>query len=266
MDAPARVVVGDDGSEEAGLAWRWVSAQEWDGWTVDIVTAQEPIDYPVRSDDATPHPWQPPHPRVTDGRGRLGAVRHLVAVGDPRAVLLGFADAALMVVGRRGHGVLKALSLGSTTDWLLHGPPCPLVVVKRSGPVRRVLVCADGSDHALDAAEAFGRLPWAAGTDVEVLSVPDHRTDSDQVVRTMLGVLAEAGVAARVAARSGHSGDPREVIVNVASGGVDLVVLGTHGVGISTVRRLLRGSVASYVAHHVPCSVLVADGHRPVEA
>lgn len=261
MDTPAHVVVGDDGSVGASLAWGWVSAQDWDGWAVDVVTADEPEEYPVRAELAAPRPWQSPHPRAFEDPTRVtGGVRHLVAVGDPRAVLLAFPDAALMVVGRRGRGLLAALRLGSTTGWLLHGPPCPLVIAVDDLPVRRVVVCADGSDAALVAAEAFARLPLATGADVEVLSVADGRTDPDAVTRKVLGVMADAGVAARVSDRTGEPGDPREVIVDVAAtAGADLVVLGTRGVGISVLRRVLGGSVASYVSHHAPCSVLVAD-------
>ncbi len=258
----ARLVVGDDRSAGSQAAWDWVAAQDWDGWDVDVVTV-EPVDlqHPVDPDGAVLRPWQPEAQRTLPGSGpdRRPVVRHLRAVGDPRAILL-TVPAELLVVGRRGRGVLKALHLGSTSDWLLHGPPCPLVMVSEARPVRRALVCADGSDAALVAVRAFARLPLAAETDVEVLSVADGRTDPEAAARTALGVLVDAGVTARVAARTGETGDPREVIIDVAAqSGADLIVLGTRGVGISLLRRLLGGSVASYLCHHAPCSVLVAD-------
>lgn len=262
-----RVVVGDDGSESAGQAWRWVDAQDWDGWAVDVVTAHaDPAALPTTAELATPHPWQPAHPRVPAAPARIGGgVRHLRALGDPRAVLLGFPDAALMVIGRRGRGRLAALKLGSTADWLLHGPPCPLLLAADDRPVGRVVVCVDGSKHAQSAARAFARLPWAGagGVRVEVLSVPDRHTDPGPATAAVLDLLAGLGVTAHAGAVGPGRADPRDVIVKrVAADAVDLLVMGTQGVGIGTARRLLRGSVAAYVAHHAPCSVLVADHHE----
>jgi nucleotide-binding universal stress UspA family protein len=49
-------------------------------------------------------------------------------------------------------------------------------------------------------------------------------------------------------------GSPRDAIVKAAkTREANLVVLGSHGRGL--LGRLLLGSVATYVASHVPCSV-----------
>jgi nucleotide-binding universal stress UspA family protein len=65
--------------------------------------------------------------------------------------------------------------------------------------------------------------------------------------------LAAAGLAAesRVV-----TGDPREVLVDVArSEGADLVVMGSHGrTGFA---KLVLGSVAAHVVGHAPCNVMV---------
>jgi nucleotide-binding universal stress UspA family protein len=57
-------------------------------------------------------------------------VEMLVLAGDPRAVLLSAsADADLLVVGSRGHGVLEHLLLGSVASALAHHPTVPTIVV-----------------------------------------------------------------------------------------------------------------------------------------
>lgn len=256
------LVMGDDGSDQADRAWRWVDAQDWDGWRVDVITADDdPAKIPTTPELAAARPWLPPTPRTPADPTRLGGgVQHLVAIGDPRLVLLGFPDAELLVIGARGAGRMP-VTLGSTADSLLHGPPCPLVIARDDRPVRRVLVGADGSADAEAAAARFARLPWAARTRVQVLSVADGRTDPVASSSAMVALLSEAGLVTEVVPTSRGREDPRSALVEAARS-VDLVVMGTRGVGVGLVRRFLGGSVATHLAHHAPCSVLIAEADR----
>lgn len=70
--------------------------------------------------------------------------------------------------------------------------------------------------------------------------------------------LRQSGFTAE--ARALH-GDPRAVLVDEASRErADLIVVGSHG--RTGIKRLLLGSVASHVATHAPCSVLVVKTPR----
>ena len=66
------------------------------------------------------------HPDVT-------VLRH-VAQGSPRTALLAAAsDAQLLVVGCRGRGGVRGMSLGSVAQAMLHHAPCPVAVIRPPG-------------------------------------------------------------------------------------------------------------------------------------
>jgi nucleotide-binding universal stress UspA family protein len=53
-------------------------------------------------------------------------------LGDPSAVIIGVCEreqADLLIVGRRGAGLVERMVIGSVADRLAHHSPCPLVIV-----------------------------------------------------------------------------------------------------------------------------------------
>ncbi len=50
-------------------------------------------------------------------------------------------------------------------------------------------------------------------------------------------------------------GSPRDLICKLAGNDVDILVIGSRGLG--SVERLMLGSVSDYIIHHAPCPVLV---------
>jgi nucleotide-binding universal stress UspA family protein len=66
--------------------------------------------------------WEKEHPEV--------AVHRRVSIMSPRAALLTAADdAQLVVVGCRGRGGLRGMTLGSVSHALLEHAPCPVAIV-----------------------------------------------------------------------------------------------------------------------------------------
>lgn len=67
-------------------------------------------------------------------RGALGGgirVTTLTTVGDPAHEIMALAEGAdLVVVGSRGLGSVRRLVLGTVSERVLHGAPCPVLVVK----------------------------------------------------------------------------------------------------------------------------------------
>lgn len=250
-DVHPRLVLGDDGSEPSDLAWLWIAAHPWPGWAVDVMTAD---DSDIQWGETTdPETWTPPWDRSDAVTGNP-RIRFLTVATDPRAMLAESGGADLMVVGLRAHSYLEAMVTGSTTEWLLHHPPAPLVVVNSAATVEEVVVCADGSPHALAALRSFIALPLATDTRVTILAVDDGRTDVEAAAKSAVDALTGKVTDIQTAIVEGSPTDT--ILEYLADNGPQLVVLGTRGLTGWT--RLRLGSTAAAVVRAAPCSSLVA--------
>jgi nucleotide-binding universal stress UspA family protein len=142
---------------------------------------------------------------------------------------------------------------------------------------RTIVVGSDGSSTAEQAVTHAGSLaavdgarlvivtayePGSSRGDIPPDAVPqDIRfTLTDRVQAEELGAhgreLAKAAGAERVILQA-VPGDPAEVLIDTAKEmDADLIVVGSRG--LSSHAHFILGSVASSVAHHAPCDVLVA--------
>ncbi len=256
--------MGDDGSASADVVWSWVTNHRWPGWRIAVLSAHVPeVGPPVGVERATPHAWEPPHPRLfADSETQ---VEHLLAEVDPRLALdRCAADAALLAVGPRGRGLMKHLHIGSTTDWLIsaHRPLTPVVVVRSDRRTEHVLYCTDGSPSAQSALDTLLELPWLTTCRVYVLGVEDSRNRTKDAVERAVTVLRKHDVgqikhAVVEALPYTDQFDVRSVILGtIAELEPDLVAMGARGTG--GFRGLLVGSVTAAVVRHAPASVLVA--------
>jgi nucleotide-binding universal stress UspA family protein len=140
------VVVGVDGSPGAVAALRFAFEEaRMRGLPLRIVCAWEPSasTYVGETFAATPDGFLEAEHHADEVLRQalelLGAdaadLEALAIEGHPATVLIEQArDAALLVVGTRGHGTAASLLLGSVSQRLAHHAPCPLVIVppKRS--------------------------------------------------------------------------------------------------------------------------------------
>ena len=262
---------GDDHSAGADIAWKWITAHEWPTWDLDIfsVTPPDPSLVSLITSE-TLRVAQPEHPRTIPASCGLHAVRYLTASGDPRIVLSKGTGDCLTVIGARGSGIMKALHLGSTAEWLAKSPIAPVVIARHSLRMHSILACVDGSSHSDAAIAVLASMPWIATTHVTVLAV-DHDLDWDSEVPSL---RERADDSARKLSRCGARVSVKVVLADptvlrldakyaifdeIDSLAPDLVALGTKGRrGLS---RALMGSVASEVTQYAECSVLLAHGH-----
>lgn len=245
---------GDDHSPEADMAWGWISSHQWPGWSLEIVTADPPGDMrPVEGEEARLHPWEPDDPRDPEDAG-FDSVVNLRAAIDPRLALME-KPWDLVTIGPRGSGMLKSLHLGSTADWLLRQPVSPLLIARQAGPVRKVLVATDGSEHARRAVDTLASLPWIEGVAVHVVTVAERRFESDDALKSATDGLSGSG--ADLVDAVVRQGRPTHAIVaEVEDVGPDLIVMGARGHG--KIRRLVVGSTAAAIAGSLDRSLLVA--------
>ena len=263
MSTP-RMLVGDDHSPSAHLAWGWVTAQEWPGWQADIVSVTDPGPALANLYSHEPlHEWTPERPHPVPDTCRFESVRYLTAPGDPRVILGEEADVDLVVIGPRGTGLLKGMHIGSTADWLMRWPGAPVVIARSDRPVRRALVCVDGSGTADAAVTALAGMPWVGGLEAEVLMVDEGVEGQVQHAQQAAALLGAQGARVTVTVTPPNPlvvvSNPRfRILEAMERAQPDLVVLGTRG--LSGLSRLLIGSVATIVARQAPCSVLLARG------
>ncbi len=141
-----------------------------------------------------------------------------------------------------------------------------------------ILVGTDGSPTAEQAVAQAAELAASDGARLVIVTAfepgEDHPdgVDPNRVPADIRFVLSdrvqaeELGAHGRAAAKGAGvgqvmvhaiAGDPAHVLIEAAQDmGADLIVVGSRG--LSSQAHFILGSVASTVAHHAPCDVLVA--------
>jgi nucleotide-binding universal stress UspA family protein len=118
-----------------------------------------------------------------------------------------------------------------------------------------IVVGTDGSDRAESAVKEAAELASTMGSTVHVIrAVAGPGGDPEADLERAKEVAKDAGV--DVETRVVRD-DPSEALIAAAeANGADLILIGNKG--MTGARRFMLGSVPNDVAHHAPCSVLIA--------
>jgi nucleotide-binding universal stress UspA family protein len=133
---PQRIVVGIDGSESSTDAFRWAVRQaQVTGSVLEAVMAWQ---YPGGVVPDGVEDFEAESRRALDGaiEGAFSdappvQVARVVEEGEPALTLVRRSDdAALLVVGSRGHGAFVGMLIGSVSQYCVTHAHCPVVVLR----------------------------------------------------------------------------------------------------------------------------------------
>jgi nucleotide-binding universal stress UspA family protein len=281
---PTKFLLSTDGSGDAELAattavslakstgselhvvhvWRPVPSVHFDALIRQEMRreAQELLDAQVKKIEGLGATVTEAHLREGDASEEIIALAAEIGVG-------------LVAVGSRGRGRIRRLLMGSVSDAVVRHAHCP-VVVARWKPVAfpaKILLATDGSEEATLATQTATDLGERTGSELHVVHVgeipPTHYPDrhgyralyeeDEREARQLLEAQIEKMKAAGATVMQAHLRIGRadeEVVVLAEELGVDLVAMGSRGLG--GVRRALMGSVSDSVVRHAHCPVLIA--------
>jgi nucleotide-binding universal stress UspA family protein len=294
---PMRVMLAFDGSAGAEAARDLVARLPWpDGTAITLVTALERRADLFGAPDfaVTPQNTQDAEGsllsdlqqmlRAAAAPLRIGhrQIDTRVIRGRPASALVDEAHALqpdLIVIGNRGHGPFATVLLGSVSTEVVDHAPCPVLVARHSA-VHRLVIGADGSESGQRAMDVMSRWPIFRGLPARVVAVcqpaggwttslgtafypawtelrdahgDERRRQLEEITSRAHGQLAGAGLRPSSEIREG---DPAEQLIRAAhEDGADLIVVGSRG--LSTLPRLVLGSVARKVLLHADASVLI---------
>ncbi len=208
-------------------------------------------------------------------------VKTLVKDGDEAGVIVDTAtkhDTDLIVMSTHGRSGLSRWMLGSVTERVLSTAPCPVLAIRRSGPLSTVMITLDGSEVAEEALEPAFEIAQAFDSRVILISLVRELTSGETAYlerqETGLGSQVELRAESylqEIAGRLPWPNGGMKIVVekgSAASGildhaeraGVDLIAMATHG--RTGLKRWIYGSVSEKVLRGASCSVLIC---RPPE-
>ena len=282
MNAHNFIVVGYDGSADAELALTWAAqtAIATDApvkaVVVDDVDSRRLAATALlesAGDTSTAEEFAATAERRWKELG-VSAADVQVVTGPVVPVLLDQArDAAMLVLGSRGHGRVAEAMIGSVSQHLARHAPCPVVIV-RPAPAsvgNRIVVGIDGSEASAAALEFACQRAETTGERVVALHawrIHDLPVDKHGNVPAGVAVdltarelmLAECVAGVQPAhpdvelVQEAVPVRPAQALVD-ASTTASLVVVGSRGHGAFA--GLLLGSVSHEVLHRAACPVAV---------
>ncbi len=147
-------------------------------------------------------------------------------------------------------------------------------------PIKKILVTTDGSDNANRAIHAATELARNFGSELLIVTVVSMNVtriyapiapypsdaeysaalrraeeDAKKIVEDAVAEAKMASVSVRSEALSTMDSVPETILKTAENEKVDLIVVGTRGLG--GFRKLILGSVSSAVVSHAHCAVLV---------
>jgi nucleotide-binding universal stress UspA family protein len=205
-----------------------------------------------------------------------------VEEGDVAGVIIDTAvvcDVDLILMTTHGYSGFTRWMLGSVTERVLREAPCPVLVIRRGGPLRNAVITLDGSrlaEQALLPGVETGRL---LGCETSLIRVDEGEKlssvemgflevassdlcqdlsleDADRVSYYLDCVVNQFGTEEYPLRTAVVRGKPAESILEyIEEQQIDLVAIATHGYG--GLKRWTYGSVTEKILRKADCAMLV---------
>jgi nucleotide-binding universal stress UspA family protein len=209
-------------------------------------------------------------------------IRTLVIAGDVAGCIVDTAaseNVDLIVMTTHGYSGLTRWMLGSITERVLRGAPCPVLVVREAMPLCKALISLDGSAVAEKALAPGLALARILGCQVTLLRVDtgEELSAVEQGMLQMAGAGSCQDLVGQGEARLHYyleclakkyrtpdlaidtavvQAKPAEAILSYAEAqGIDLIIMASHGRG--GVRRWVYGSVTEKVLRQANRAMLI---------
>jgi nucleotide-binding universal stress UspA family protein len=216
-------------------------------------------------------------------RPRAASVAVRIVDGRPVPAILHAArswNADLLMVGGSSRGALGRSLLGSVSDEVVRGAPCPVLVAKRRvARFERMLVATDGSLSAEAALRFVAALPVPPSAELRICAVSEtpevsHGPDrSGRAARLLLLAETEKRTAVQAITRAfdiltalscsiqssvRHGDAGRELVDEVRRWVPDLLVMGARGRTAGS--EVALGRVTESLLREAACPTLVYRG------
>lgn len=210
-------------------------------------------------------------------------LKTMIVDGDIASVIVDTAEEEavdLIVMTTHGYSGFSRWLLGSVTERVLRGAPCPVLVIREKRPLTNIMITLDGSSLAEKALEPGMEIAHLLGGNVTLLQV-DYGAELGSLEISMLD-LAEAGLSRHVQQQAADDhlenymnraaeryreeglsietvimeGTPARSIVDFAEAQeIDLIVMTTHG--RTGLKRWVYGSVTEKVMRSTNAAMLI---------
>jgi nucleotide-binding universal stress UspA family protein len=299
-----KIIWGTDGSKESEEALNYAVflAKKFNSEIIGVSVIPMPeqlIDEYFRKSQGEVHDWtvkvnENIESRLTSISSELASqgvsFKGMVLEGEPNKEIVGLARrerADLIVMGKRGHGLMGRILTGSNTLKVLRESSVPVVAVKKSEEgraieIRNILVPLDinqkvdsALDYAVDLAERINasisvlyvfKLVNYTNFEIPPIVLADVM---EGLMKSSLGELAKRVEKMKLRRRiRNREIDKLEINTEVIQGistsativdyatnkNTDLIVINTHGK--KGIKKFVLGSVAEKVIQESPCTVL----------
>jgi nucleotide-binding universal stress UspA family protein len=287
-DSLTKILLATDGSEDAALASRAAAdLASKTGAEMHVVHAWHSVPSTRMEAYIRSHLEQEAKEllaaqveRLEEEAGRSVAGEHLeegMAV-DEILDVAGEVGPDLLIMGSRGHGLVKRLVMGSVSEGVVHHAPCPILILRggeEGWPPERVIFGDDGSQTARKAGDLAARIGRLCGAKGLILHAYPELPEMDLEGRRSNARLvdddlrrAERALQERAAELENSLGTHPKIQLAVGDAAASLleatgegmaaktlIAVGSRGLGM--VRRARLGSVSTKVLRAARGPVLI---------